>query len=56
VDVGYRTVRVTQAPGTYQMSIPTVVRAASVSVLGCGPAGEQLRVPPPDFPPGVAIP
>lgn len=56
VDVGYRTVRVPQAPGTYQMSIPTVVRAASVSVLGCGPAGEQLRVPPPDFPPGVAIP
>jgi len=56
VDVGYRTVTVPQSPGTYRLSIPTVVRAASVGVLGCTTAGEPLRVPPPDFPPGVAIP
>ncbi len=56
VDVGYRTVTVPQPPVTVAVTIPTVIRAASVVVLGCAPVGDDLRVPPPDFPPGVAIP
>ena len=56
VDVGYRKVTVPQPPVTVAVTIPTVIRAASVVVLGCAPAGDELRVPPPDFPPGVAIP
>lgn len=55
-DVGYRTVTVAHSPVTTQVTLPTVIRASSVGVLACGPAGEELRVPPPDFPPGVAIP
>lgn len=56
VDVGYRTVEVPPPPATVTVTIPTVIRAASVTVLGCEPRGSELRVPPPDFPPGVAIP
>lgn len=55
-DIGYREFRVDSAPVTKRIELPTLFRASTVSVLGCGPEGEPLRVPPPDFPPGVAIP
>jgi len=55
-DVGYRTVTVPSSPSTVEISLPTVIRAASVNVLGCGPSGEPVRVAGPDFPPGIAIP
>lgn len=56
VDVGYREVRISDLPTTTTVTIPTVIRAGSVTVLGCAAGDEELRVPPPDFPPGVAIP
>lgn len=55
-DIGYREYEFASAPSTHTISLPTLFRAASVAVLGCGPTGQELRVPPPDFPPGVAIP
>ncbi len=55
-DIGYREFVFESSPLTQTIELPTLFRAASVSVLGCGRQGEQLRVPPPDFPPGVAIP
>ena len=56
VDVGYREVRISDLPTTTTVTIPTVIRAGSVTVLGCAAGDEELRAPPPDFPPGVAIP
>lgn len=56
VDVGYQEVVVPDPPATASITIPTVVRAGSVIALGCAPVGDDLSVPPPDFPPGVAIP
>ena len=56
VDVGYQEVVVPNPPTTATVTIPTVVRVGSVIALGCAPVGEDLSVPPPDFPPGVAIP
>ncbi|MAT60965.1 MAG: hypothetical protein CMH41_04910 [Micrococcales bacterium] len=56
VDVGYQEVVVPDPPATALVTIPTVVRAGSVIALGCAPVGDDLSVPPPDFPPGVAIP
>ena len=56
VDVGYREVRISDLPTTTTVTIPTVIRAGSVTVLGCAAGDEDLQVPPPDFPPGVAIP
>lgn len=56
VDVGYQEVVVPDPPATASVTIPTVVRAGSVIALGCAPVGDDLSVPPPDFPPGVAIP
>lgn len=55
-DIGYREFRFDSAPRTETVRLPTLFRASSVSVLGCAPEGEPLSVPPPDFPPGVAIP
>lgn len=55
-DLGYREFTIAVVPSTTTVQLPTVFRASSVAVLGCGPVGEPLRVPPPDFPPGVAIP
>ncbi len=56
VDVGYQEIVVPDPPATASITIPTVVRAGSVIALGCAPVGDDLSVPPPDFPPGVAIP
>jgi hypothetical protein len=56
VDIGYREFRVERSPATVSLDLPTLFRPATVTVLGCAPEGETLRVPPPDFPPGVAIP
>lgn len=55
-DIGYRSFEFDSAPSTQTITLPTLFRAASVAVLGCAPTGQDLRVPPPDFPPGVAIP
>jgi len=55
-DLGYREFTIGSVPSTTTVQLPTVFRASSVAVLGCEPVGEPLRVPPPDFPPGVAIP
>lgn len=55
-DIGYQEFTFGAAPSTQRVELPTLFRAGSVAVLGCAPAGQQLRVPPPDFPPGVAIP
>lgn len=55
-DIGYRQFTIPSAPTTVTVDLPTLFRASSVSVLGCAPQGETLRVPDPDFPPGVAIP
>jgi hypothetical protein len=57
-DIGYATTELDAAPGyqqaTYQMRV--IAPAAYVEILGCGPTGEPLRVPPAAFPPGVAAP
>ena len=55
-DIGYREFRFDSSPRTETIVLPTLFRASSVSVPGCAPEGEPLSVPPPDFPPGVAIP
>lgn len=55
-DIGYREFRFATAPRTETVELPTLFRASSVSVPGCAPEGQPLGVPPPDFPPGVAIP
>ena len=55
-DIGYREVTFPSSPTTRSVEIPTLFRASSVAILGCAPAGTEVRVPPPDFPPGVAIP
>ena len=58
VDVGYATVSVPGGPGYVQQtySMRVIAPAGTVEILGCGEAGEQLRVPPPAFPPGVVPP
>ena len=56
VDVGYHEVTTPAPPVTIRADVPTVIKAASVTVLGCAPVDEELRVTPPDFPPGVAVP
>lgn len=55
-DIGYRRFTIPSAPTTVTVELPTLFQASSVAVLGCAPQGEVLRVPPPDFPPGVAVP
>ena len=55
-DVGYARITLANAPATETFRIPTVVRASSVEVLGCATQGEELVVPPADYPPGVAPP
>jgi len=55
-DIGYRAFSFESAPSSQTVELPTLFRAASVAVLGCAPSGQDLRVPPPDFPPGVANP
>lgn len=55
-DIGYGTYVLGAAPSTQVVDLPTLFPASSVAVLGCAPQGEELRVPPPDFPPGVANP
>ncbi|MBU6347768.1 MAG: DUF4307 domain-containing protein [Actinomycetales bacterium] len=56
-DVGYAIVKI--APGekllTTSYQLATNGKAALVEILGCGDSA-QLRVPPPNFPPGVQIP
>ncbi|MFN8126222.1 MAG: DUF4307 domain-containing protein [Candidatus Nanopelagicales bacterium] len=55
-DLGYGTFEFPRSPITATVDLPTLFRASSVAVLGCAPAGTDPRVPPPDFPPGVANP
>lgn len=55
-DIGYRQFTLPSAPTTVTVDLPTLFEASSVTVLGCVPQGEPLRVAEPDFPPGVAIP
>lgn len=55
-DIGYQEFTFDSAPSTTRVELPTLFEAGSVAVLGCAPTGQELRVPPPDFPPGVAIP
>lgn len=55
-DIGYQEFAFDSAPSTTRIELPTLFQAGSVAVLGCVPTGQELRVPPPDFPPGVAIP
>ncbi len=55
-DIGYRQLRFDSSPSTQRVDLPTLFPAASVAVLGCARAGEPVSAPPPDFPPGVAIP
>lgn len=56
-DVGYAIVEI--APGTdyEQVTYPLTTNGEAVlaQVLGCA-SSAQMRVPPPDFPPGVKIP
>ncbi len=58
LDVGYATVTLpsgtTYVQPTYQLR--TNARATIVEVLGCAPGDAPDRVPPPQFPPGVAAP
>lgn len=58
VDLGYAEVRLSTGAGyvqqTYRMRV--IGPVALVEVLGCGEAGEPLRVPAPAFPPGVVAP
>jgi hypothetical protein len=57
VDVGYATVTVPAGQRTVTFSYPlnTESRAVLAEVLNCS-ATLSMRVPPPDFPPGVKIP
>lgn len=57
IDVGYAIVEVKGGPSLATMSydLATESRAVLAEVLGCGPT-KDLRVPPPDFPPGVKPP
>lgn len=57
IDTGYAIAAVPEGSGTVQWSyaLRTIAPAFSVEVLGCAPPGE-LRVAPPQFPPGVVAP
>lgn len=56
-DVGYAIVPVAAGAKISQVSYSLTTNGSAVlaEVLGCG-ATEKLRVPPPNFPPGVQIP
>lgn len=57
IDTGYAIVDVPAGSDTVQWSyaLRTIAPAFTVEVLGCAPPGE-LRVAPPQFPPGVVAP
>lgn len=57
-DLGYATVDLQPAPRYQQTeySLRVLGRAVYIEILACGPTGERLRVPPPNFPPGVVPP
>ena len=57
IDTGYAIAAVPAGSGTVQWSsaLRTIAPAFTVEVLGCAPPGE-LRVTPPQFPPGVVAP
>ena len=57
IDVGYATVTVPAGRATVAFNYPlnTESRAVVAEVLNCS-ASLAMRVPPPDFPPGVKIP
>lgn len=56
-DVGYAIVRIAPGTGYEQLTYPLTTNGEAVlaQVLGCASSAE-MRVPPPDFPPGVKIP
>ncbi len=58
VDVGYAEATLPAGSDyvqpTYSMRV--IGPVGVVEILGCGPSGEPLRVPPPAFPPGVLAP
>ena len=56
-DVGYAIVTVAGGTTYEQLTYPLVTNGQAVlaEVLGCGNT-KEMRVPPPDFPPGVKIP
>ena len=56
-DVGYAIVRIVPGEKMAQVSYSLTTNGSAVlaEVLGCG-ASKELRVPPPNFPPGVQIP
>ena len=56
-DVGYATVRIAAGTDYEQLTyaLATNGEAVLAQVLGCANSA-QMRVPPPDFPPGVKIP
>jgi hypothetical protein len=55
-DVGYAFVPFDGAPSERTFRIETLTTAASVALLGCGESRDTLRVPPPEYPPGIAPP
>ena len=57
IDTGYAVAPVPAGQGTTEWSyaLRTIAPAFTVEVLGCAPPGE-LRVAPPQFPPGVVAP
>ena len=55
-DVGYAVVPFESAPSERTFQIETLTTAASVGLLGCAESLEELRVPPPEYPPGIAAP
>ena len=57
IDTGYAIAAVPEGSGTVQWSyaLRTIAPAFTVEVLGCAAPGE-LRVTPPQFPPGVVAP
>jgi len=58
IDVGYAEVDLPSGAANLQQTYPLRVLGPTsiVELLACGPSGEPMRVPPPAFPPGVAIP
>jgi hypothetical protein len=57
IDTGYATTSIAPGASTVRISyaLRTIAPAFTVEVLGCAPPGE-LRVAPPQFPPGVVAP
>ena len=55
-DVGYAYVPFQSAPSERTFQIETLTTAASVGLLGCAENIDEMRVPPPEYPPGIAAP